>query len=327
MISSLLSSWIRKFNTSGWFWKINKRNQLKHISSRLANLQMFWRHIQWRERKIFFFPWDHSEIPSGGDRVTHDPTLEYVPPSRTVWMWPAPPSSGHIPLRSFLTTPTAHNELLPQFPCLYVGHLHFLQLLMSEMWSPAWNFIPLQLLLTRGKALQCCPPKSKSHYILHASASLQFKVWSPLVGITNLGPLRRPLVSSHLLSNSCRSSSLKTLNSAYKEPALVSGDKLPTFQSGWHCPCGSPPHSRWPCQLFKHTELLCSADLHTCCSLCPEGSPRPPAPPLSTSFGVSQSGRPDPTPPSQCMPIFPGMLPCCLLSLPSLGKKELPSHL
>lgn len=105
MISSLLSSCIRKFNTSGWFWKINKRNQLKHISHWLANIWMFWRHIQQRERKIHFLLGTILRSQVEETRSTRTRVWKMYCHRSMIQMWPVPLSFGHIPLRSFLTLP------------------------------------------------------------------------------------------------------------------------------------------------------------------------------------------------------------------------------
>ena len=109
-ISSLLSSCIRIFNTSGWFWKINKRSQPRHVSHSLVNVWLCSEGICHGGReKIHFLLGTGLRPPSGGDQVNQDQSLEDAAPSGTAWTWPGPLSFGHIPLRPFFTLPTSHD--------------------------------------------------------------------------------------------------------------------------------------------------------------------------------------------------------------------------
>ena len=154
-----------------------------------------------------------------------------------IQMWPVPLSFGHIPLRSFLTTAPSHSELLPQFPCLYKGHLHFPNCscqkceVLPETFSLSSSSKSIKrsrsaVLQNAAPVTSYSPPPHSSSKRSHLGSGL------PQSPSTWVSP-SLPFLSSHSFFNG-RSLSSKIAphqpNSTSKETALASSATMPTLQ-------------------------------------------------------------------------------------------------
>lgn len=138
-ISSLLSSCIRKCNSSGWFWKINEEVRWKSHPFDVPTAEWPPQASSTEGEENTFSSWDHSETPGEETRRSRRSVWKPCHPPGRHQRTCAPrlclPLFSHGALGSLLdSTPMFHNPLLPQFLFLERA-LSFSQLLRN--WSPS----------------------------------------------------------------------------------------------------------------------------------------------------------------------------------------------